>query len=92
MPMRAEDLESDEDGFTVTTSVEAFGSVQTALTDAGLDIESGSLVYVPSTTTKLAINESEKVLRLVDALEDHPDVQAVYTTLELDDETISALA
>jgi YebC/PmpR family DNA-binding regulatory protein len=88
----AEDLEKDEEGFTVTTSVEAFGSVQSALTEAGLDIENGSLVYVPNTTTKLSVGEAEKVLRLVDVLEDHPDVQAVFTTLELDEETISALA
>ena len=88
----AEDMEQDEDGFTVTTSVEAFGSVQSALTEAGLEIESGSLVYTPTTTTKLPVGQAEKVLRLVDTLEDHPDVQAVFTTLELDDETISALA
>ena len=45
-----------------------------------------------TTTTKLPLREAERVLRLVDAIEEHQDVQAVFTTLELDDDTISALA
>lgn len=88
----AEDLEEDEDGFTVTTSLDAFGAVQGALSEAGVEYEDASLVRIPITTTKLPTGDAEKVLRLVDALEDHPDVQAVFTTLELDDETISAFA
>jgi YebC/PmpR family DNA-binding regulatory protein len=88
----AEDLESDEDGYTITTPVESFGSVQSALSDAGVEFENASLVRIPTTTAKLSIGDAGKVMKLVDALEDSQDVQAVYTTLELDDETISALA
>ena len=87
----AEDLEKDDDGFTVTTAVETFGAVQAALVEANIEIDNPGLVRVPTTTTTLAVSEVEKVLRLVDALEDHPDVQAVFTTLELDEATMSAL-
>ena len=88
----AEDLELDDDGFTITTSVEAFGAVQAALTDRGIQAENASLVRIPTTTTKLSVDWTGKVLGLVGALEDHQDVQAVFTTLELDDATVSALA
>jgi YebC/PmpR family DNA-binding regulatory protein len=88
----AEDLERDDEGYSVTTSVESFGAVNAALSNAGIDVENAALVRQATTTTKLSVDQSEKVLRLVDALEDHQDVQAVFTTLELDDATISALA
>jgi YebC/PmpR family DNA-binding regulatory protein len=88
----AEDLETDDDGFTVTTPVDTFGAVQAALLEANIEVDNPALVRVPTTTTRLSISEVEKVLRLVDALEDHPDVQAVSTTLELDEATMSALA
>jgi YebC/PmpR family DNA-binding regulatory protein len=88
----AEDLEKDDDGFTVTTEVESFGSVHAALEKAGIEMDNPSLVRIPTTTMKLPVAHAEKVLRLVDALEDHADVQAVFTTLELDEATISALA
>lgn len=88
----AEDLETDGDGFIITTEVESFGAVHAALEAAGVEMDNPTLVRIPTTSTKLSVAHAEKVLRLVDALEDHPDVQAVFTTLELDEETISALA
>jgi len=86
----AEDLETDDDMFVVTTSVEAYGAVASSLSDAGIDTESSGLIRTPATTTALAPDEAAKVLRLVESLEEHPDVQAVFTTLELDDATIEA--
>lgn len=88
----AENFEKDDDGFTITTEVESFGSVHAALEKAGIEMDDPSLVRIPTTTMILPIAHAEKVLRLVDALEEHPDVQAVFTTLELDEATISALA
>lgn len=88
----AEDLEKDDDGFTITTSIEAFGAVQATLTEASITPENPTLVRIASTTTGLDVADAEKVMRLVDLLEDHQDVQAVFTTLELDDATIAALS
>ncbi|MGA7304255.1 MAG: YebC/PmpR family DNA-binding transcriptional regulator [Rhodothermales bacterium] len=88
----AEDLELDDDMFTITTSVEAFGPVVSALSDAEVEPESASLVRIPSTTTALTPDEAGKVMRLMEMLEDHQDVQAVFTTLELDDAAIAAMS
>lgn len=78
----AEDLEQDEDTFMVTTSVEAFDAVQTALDEAGVPVADASLVYLPTTTVKLDPGQTRKILHFVEKLEDHQDVQAVYTTLD----------
>ena len=78
----AEDLEQDEDTFMVTTSVEAFDAVQTALHEAGVPVADASLVRLPTTTVKLDPDKARKLLGFVEKLEDHQDVQAVYTTLD----------
>lgn len=88
----AEDLESDEDVYTITTSVESFGPVMSALNDAGIEPETAGLIRVPTATTALPSDEASKVLRLMEMLEDHQDVQAVFTTLELDDAAMAAMS
>lgn len=87
-----EDLESDDEMYTVTTSTESFASVVSALDEAGIEPDSANLARIPTTTTSLSTEEAAKVLRLIDALEEHQDVQAVYTTLELDDAAIAAIS
>lgn len=88
----ADDLENNDDSFTVTTSVESFAEVQQAITDAGIAINEANLELIPTTTTHLEASEAAKVVRLIDMLEELSDVQAVYTTLEFDDETIEAVS
>ncbi len=78
----AEDLERDEDTFMVTTAVETFDAVQTALAEAGIPVADASLVYLPTTTVRLDSERTRKLLAFVEKIEDHQDVQAVYTTLD----------
>ena len=78
----AEDLEQDDDMFMVTTSVEAFGEVETALHEAGIPVADASLVRIPTTTVKLSPDQARKILNFIEKLDDHQDVQAVYTTLD----------
>ena len=75
----AEDLEQDDDTFMVTTSVEAFDAVQRSLLDAGILMADANLVRLPTTTVKLDPAQARKILDFVEKLEDHQDVQAVYT-------------
>ncbi|NNE46909.1 MAG: YebC/PmpR family DNA-binding transcriptional regulator [Rhodothermales bacterium] len=88
----AEDLRREDDVFVVETPVEAFGAVQAALAEAGIEPEEAGLQRLPTTTTTPDADTIPKVLRLLDTLDEHQDVQAVYSTLELDDETIAAIA
>ncbi|PAP78432.1 YebC/PmpR family DNA-binding transcriptional regulator [Rubrivirga marina] len=87
----AEDLRREGDHFTVEAPAEAFGDVQAALADAGIEADEADLRQLPTTTTKLEPDQAAKVLRLLDQLDDHQDVQAVFSTLEMDEETLAAV-
>ncbi|MEM1056224.1 MAG: YebC/PmpR family DNA-binding transcriptional regulator [Bacteroidota bacterium] len=88
----AEDLRREDDTFIVEAPVESFGDVQSALAEADIEPSEAGLQQLPTTTTALAPADAAKVLRLLDQLDDHQDVQAVYSTLEMDDETLASLA
>ena len=87
----AEDLRREDDRFVVQAPVEAFGAVQSALADAGIEAAEAGLQRLPTTTTALAPSDTATVLHLIDQLDEHQDVQAVYSTLELDDDTLASL-
>jgi YebC/PmpR family DNA-binding regulatory protein len=78
----AEDLDREDDVFIVTTPVDAFDAVQTALHEGGITPAEASLVRLPTTTVKLDAGEARKVVAFLEKLEENQDVQAVYTTLD----------
>ena len=87
----AEDLVLEEDQFIVTTPVEAFGSVQSALEAAGIPVEDANLQRIPTMTKALPLEEAQKVAALLEKIEEHQDVQSVNSTLEFDEELVAAL-
>ncbi len=84
----AEDLHEEDGLFVVTTPVEAFDAVRTALRQAGLKPKEADLVRLPVTAVTLGEDEAQAVLRLIDAMEDLDDVETVYTTLKMDGEPV----
>jgi transcriptional/translational regulatory protein YebC/TACO1 len=80
----AEDVESDEDGHEVSCSVEDFATVRDALEAAFGQAEAAKLEWWPSTTIDLDEDRAREILKLVDALDDHDDVQTVYANFEVD--------
>ncbi|WP_412068381.1 YebC/PmpR family DNA-binding transcriptional regulator [Rubrivirga sp. IMCC43871] len=83
--------EEGEDGevFVIEAPPDTFGAVQAALAEAGIEPSEASLVRIPTTTTELAPEDAAKVLRLLDQLDDHDDVQAVFSTLHVDDAALA---
>ncbi len=75
----AEDISEEEGYFEVTTEVENFEPVRRALVDAGLEIENASLQWIAKNTVDVSGDTAEKVMKLIDALEDNDDVQNVYS-------------
>ncbi|MEM7195937.1 MAG: YebC/PmpR family DNA-binding transcriptional regulator [Pseudomonadota bacterium] len=75
----ADDIESDEGVIEVVTPPESFHVVEKALRDAGLQPEMSELIQRPSTETELGGDDAEKVIKLIDMLEDLDDVQNVFT-------------
>ena len=83
----AEDIQLDDGYFEVTTEVETFEDVRKALAEAGIEIENASLQWIAKTTVDVSGEAQEKVLKLIDMLEDNDDVQNVYSNANfLDDE------
>ena len=78
----ADDVERANDVFMVTTSAEAFDAVREVLERTGAEIAEAHLIWDSTMTVSLAEDDARKVVRLIGQLEDHPDVQAVHTTLE----------
>ena len=88
----AEDLVAHDDGSVdVTTPWEDFAAIKEALVEAGFVAEDGEVTMVASTTVPVDSDAAEKLLGLVDALEELDDVQNVYTNVEIPDELLAAL-
>ncbi len=88
----ADDVVTDNRGSVdVITSPEAYLKVKDALVAAGLQAENSEIAMVPSTAVELDVDGAEKVLRLVDALEDLDDVQNVYSNAEISAEVMEQL-
>lgn len=89
----ADDVVSNDDGsIDVLTSFEDFGAVKDGLDAAELASENAEVTMLPSTTTALDKDGAEKILRLVDALEDLDDVQNVYSNSDISAEVFAQLA
>ena len=87
----AEDVESSEDGHFIWCEDTSLNEVAQMLeTDLGESL-STKLVWKPTTTTELDLEGMEKLMRLVDALEDDDDVQRVTTNFEASDEVMAQL-
>ncbi|MEY2467999.1 MAG: hypothetical protein QOF21_697 [Actinomycetota bacterium] len=82
----AEDLEDQGDTWQLTSDPGDLNQLRSALEEAGIKFDSADLTMLASNTIALA-NEGEarKVLRLIDALEEHDDVQAVYANFDIPD-------
>jgi YebC/PmpR family DNA-binding regulatory protein len=86
-----EDLEQGGDEWVVTTVPNEVMSVKAALEDGGVPVKGAELVMEPVTETVVAVGDASKVLRLIDQLEEHDDIQNVYHTMAFTDEIAAAL-
>ena len=87
----ADDVTSEADTYEVFTDVEHFEQVKEAFHEMGLEYNFGEVTKLPSVTQKIAGREAEQVLRLVDILEDHDDVQHVYANFDIDDDVMEQI-
>lgn len=76
----ADDLLPDGDSFAMLCQPTAFAAVQAALVERAVPLREAGLAYVPQVRTELAeVAAAVRLLRMIDALEDHEDVQSVYS-------------
>ncbi|HYB23149.1 MAG TPA: YebC/PmpR family DNA-binding transcriptional regulator [Solirubrobacteraceae bacterium] len=88
----AEDIATDEDVFEVVTDVGDFAAVRGALETAGVEIDSAELSYRPSSTVPVGEEQAGKLMRLIDALEDLDDVDAVHANFDVSADVLERVA
>jgi YebC/PmpR family DNA-binding regulatory protein len=86
----ADDLREDGDNFEIITSPENFEAVQTAIKTAGIEPQMAEISMVPQTYVKLEGSSAQQMLRLMETIEDHDDVQKVYANFDIDDADMAA--
>ncbi|HVA71151.1 MAG TPA: YebC/PmpR family DNA-binding transcriptional regulator [Acidimicrobiales bacterium] len=91
MEAGAENYEANGPNYTVTTEPHALASVRDALEQQRLKVLSAELTLVAQNTVPVSEEgEAKKVLRLLDALDDHDDVQNVYANFDISDKLLAA--
>ncbi|HWF29659.1 MAG TPA: YebC/PmpR family DNA-binding transcriptional regulator [Mycobacterium sp.] len=87
----AEDVTDLGDSFEIISEPTDLVAVRTALQEAGIDYDSADAGFQPSVTVALDADGAQKIIRLVDALEDSDDVQDVYTNADIPDEVLAQI-
>ncbi len=85
----AEEVESEEQFYTIYTAMEDFGQMIKKLEDMNVEVENAELQRLPKTTIKLDKDSAASVLKLIETFEEDEDVQNVFHNLELTDEMIA---
>ncbi len=89
----ATDVAREGEEWRVTCDPSDTSSVRAALEEAGISVSGSDLTMLPTSTVELdSVEAAKAVLRLIDALEDHDDVQDVYANADITDEVLTALA
>jgi len=87
----AEDYQLQGDVWEITTSAESYDPLLQALAREGIEAQSSELTMIPSSRVTVDAEGGQKVLRLVEALEDHDDVQNVYANFDIPEEVMATL-
>jgi YebC/PmpR family DNA-binding regulatory protein len=84
----AEDIEEDDGIFEISVLPQNLMKVKRNLEDKKIPIKASEVTYIPKTTVTVSKKDAEKVLRLINTLDDHDDVQNVYSNVEISDEIL----
>jgi YebC/PmpR family DNA-binding regulatory protein len=88
----AEDVTREGDSLKVVTAAENLAAVRGALDDAGVQIESADLSMEPKSVVEAAEGDAQAVMRLVEALDDHEDVEAVHANFDIPADVLEEIA
>ena len=86
----ADDLRDDEDNFEIITSPESFDSVLNAVKAAGVEPQVAEVEMMPQNYVKLEGGDARQMLKLMEALEDHDDVQKVSANFDINEADMAA--
>ena len=87
----AEDLNDEGSSWDIVTAPHDFTSVERALQQAGVPVESSEIALIPTTTVPVDGGDARQVLHLIDALEELDDVQSVYANFDIPENVMASL-
>ena len=88
----AEDIAEDEGVFEVLTEPADLTGVRAALEEAEIALQSAELAWLPKARVAVAEDDAVKLMRLIDALEDNDDVDAVHANFDIDADVLERVA
>jgi YebC/PmpR family DNA-binding regulatory protein len=88
----AEDVKVGEKSFEIITDPHDFEAVKKALVDANIETALAEITFIPQNTIKLEEKAAEQMLKLMETLEEHDDVQKVHANFDISDEVMEKVA
>ncbi len=88
----AEDFKSDDKNFEITTGIQDLEKVRAAIEAKGIKIQTAEQTMIPSSLIKVTGGDAKQLLGLIDALEEHDDVEQVYANFDIPDEILDQMA
>jgi YebC/PmpR family DNA-binding regulatory protein len=85
----ADDFQSDESSYEIYTAPEAFDRVLNAIKGKGIETLSAEVSMIPQTQVKVEGKTAQQVLKLMEALDDHDDVQHVYANFDIEESELA---
>jgi len=88
----AEDVKEEEGVFQVITAPEDLEEVRERLESGGISVKEAQLTYIPQSTVRVEGEKAEKLIKLLDALEKHDDVQHIYSNFDVPEEILASIS
>lgn len=87
----ADDMQTVDDHYEITTAVENFETVRKTLEDAGVPMEMAEITRIPQNTVSIDEKKGKALLKLMDILDDHDDIQKAYSNFDISDDVMAAI-
>jgi len=87
----ADDMQTVDSRYEITTTVENFEDVRKALEDEGISMETAEITRIPANTVAVDESKGKALLKLMDILEDHDDIQKSYSNFDIPDDVMNAI-
>ena len=87
----ADDMQTVDDYYEITTAVENFESVRTTLEESSITIETSEVTRIPANMVAVDEKKGKALLKLMDILDDHEDIQKAYSNFDIPDDVMTAI-
>ena len=87
----ANDMQTVDNYYEITTTVESFESVRTTLEESGITIETAEVTRIPANMVAVDEKKGKALLKLMDILDDHEDIQKTYSNFDIPDDVMTTI-